>query len=131
MSVSFSVIFEADVPPHGTLGDDTSLASRKEDMDRLAGEYGLTSLEAFESYDPGDVAGFFEGEEDEAPGMPPVQWFQAADGLNAVRALVAHLKGYPDALADPDGVLDDLARIESNLLLAERAGVRFRFAVIP
>ena len=129
MSVSFSVVFEADVPPYGIIGNDTLLANWKEELNQVAAENGLTSLDAFESYDPSDAAEFLD--EDELAGLPPAQWFQAADGMKAVRALRAHLKEHPDAISDPDTVLADLASFESDLSLAERAGVRFRFAVVP
>jgi hypothetical protein len=129
MGVSFSVVFEADVPQYGIIGNDTLLAERKEELHQVASDNGLTSLDAFESYDPADAAEFLD--EDELAGLPSVQWFEAADGLNAVRSLLAHLKEHPDALLDPDAILADLATIESNLSVAERAGVRFRFAVVP
>ena len=57
MSVSFSVVFEAEVSPHGTLGaDHVALAQRKDALDVLACENGLVPLSAFESYDPEDAA---------------------------------------------------------------------------
>ena len=129
MGVSFSVVFEADMPPYGILGDDTLLAKRKEELNQVAADNGLTSLDAFESYDPADAAEFLDA--DELAGLPAVRWFESTDGLNAVRSLLAHLKAHPEAMSNPDRVLADLATIESNLLVAERAGVRFRFAVVP
>jgi hypothetical protein len=72
MSVSFCVIFETEVPPHGTLGSDTMrLAGQKDDLDLLCNQNGLTPLGAFESYDPADMADFFD--EDSEVDRPPVQ----------------------------------------------------------
>ena len=60
MGVSFSVVFEADVPPYGIIGNDTLLAKWKEELNQVAAETGLTSLDAFESYDPSDAAEFLD-----------------------------------------------------------------------
>src|SRR5262245_23302902 len=62
---------------------------------------------------------------------PPVQWFAATDGLAAVRALAGHLRAHPKDLSNSDDILAELSEIESELADAERAGVRFRFAVVP
>ena len=52
------MVFEADVPPYGIIGDDTLLAKRKEELNQVAADNGLTSLDAFESYDPAGTAEF-------------------------------------------------------------------------
>lgn len=127
MSASFCVIFEAPVPPHGTLGgDNPALVRRQRVLDRLARDAGLTPLGAFESYDPADLEGLL----DEVDGEPAA-WAPAADGLAAVRALAAHLRADPDAVRDAGEVLTDLGRVAAELADAARAGVRFRFAVVP
>jgi hypothetical protein len=130
MGAGFCTVFEADVPPRGKLGDDNkAILNRKEGLDRLAAENGLTPLEAFESYSPEDAAYFLD---DDAPlDLPPVQWFPATDGLAAVNALLAHLAAHPDAATDQGELLADLRGIAGELAEAERAGVRFRFAVVP
>ncbi|AWM40387.1 hypothetical protein GobsT_11220 [Gemmata obscuriglobus] len=132
MGASFCAVFEADVPPHGTLGGDhPALLRRQRRLDRLAAAAGLTPLGAFESYDPADAAGYL-GEGDEPPAdLPPVRWFPAAAGLAAVRALAAHLAAHPDAVSGPPEVASELEGLAGELADAERAGVRFRFAVVP
>ena len=130
MSVSFSVIFEASVPPHGTLGSDNiALSRQKEALDRLASENGLTPLSSFESYDPADFAEFMD--EDELDNLPEVQWFDPAVGLAAVRALAQFISSDPDAAPGGPELLADLISIEKECAEAEKAGVRFRFAVVP
>jgi hypothetical protein len=64
-------------------------------------------------------------------GLPPVEWFAAADGLAAVRALIAHLNSHPDAVRNQPDVLDDLTNVAAEVAAAGRAGVRFRFQVVP
>src|SRR3712207_5148756 len=98
MGASFCAIFEADVPPHGTLGgDNPAILKAQRKLDRVARDVGLRSLDEFESYDPQDVAADFDLDAGEL-GLPPVEWFAAADGLAAVRALIAHLHTHPDTV---------------------------------
>src|SRR5688500_17363256 len=131
MGASFCVVFESDVPPHGTLGGDNPVllkAQRK--LDRVARDAGLRSLDEFESYDPQHVAGEFDLDAEEL-GLPPVEWFPAADGLAAVRALIAHLTSHPDSVRNQADVLVDLTNVEAEVAAADRAGVRIRFQVVP
>lgn len=132
MSVSFCAVFETEVPPHGTIGGDHPvLLRRQRRLDRLATEAGLVPLGAFESYDPADAADFL-AEGDEPPsGLPLARWTPASDGLAAIRALVAHLGAHPDAVSDQPDVIAELESLGGELADAERAGVRFRFAVVP
>jgi hypothetical protein len=132
MGASFCTVFEAGVTPHGALGgDNPALLRHHRRLDRLAAAAGLTPLGAFESYDPADAADYL-GEVGERPAdLPPVQWFPAADGLAAVRAVVAHLSANPGAVSGQAEVVAELERLAGELTAAERAGVRFRFAVVP
>ena len=132
MGASFCAVFEADVPPHGTLGGDhPALLRRQRRLDRLAAEAGLTPLGAFESYDPADAADFLDEGGEPPAGLPAARWFPAGDGLAAVRALAAHLAAHPDALSGRPDVAAELEHLAGELAEAERAGVRFRFAVVP
>ena len=130
MGASFCVVFETEVPPHGTLGgDNPMLLRRQRKLDRLATGAGLTPLGAFESYDPEDAADFLDDEQ--LASLPPVCWFAAADGLAAVRGLITHLSANTAAIADQAKVLAELEEVAAELANAEQAGVRFRFAVVP
>jgi hypothetical protein len=129
MSVSFSVVFESEVPPHGSLGaDHVALARHKEALDQLAEENGLVPLSAFESYDPEDAAEFLD--EEELAVLPDAQWFEPSEGLTAVRALIDFLRSHVDSVPDPDEVLADMSSVEGECADAEKAGVRFRFAIV-
>ena len=63
--------------------------------------------------------------------LPAVRWFPAADGLAAVRALAAHLTAHPDSMSGQTDVVAELTALARELADAQRAGVRFRFAVVP
>jgi hypothetical protein len=132
MGASFCAVFEAEVPPHGTLGGDHPvLLRRQRRLDRLAAEAGLTPLGAFESYDPADAADYSDEGEEPPAHLPPARWFAAADGLAAVRALVAHLSANAGTISGQAEVLEELAQVAGELADALQVGVRFRFAVVP
>jgi hypothetical protein len=127
---SFCTVFEAEVPPFGTLGSDhIALLRAQRKLDRVATDNGLTPLGAFESYAPEDTADFLD-EETQAE-QPPAEWFAAADGLAAVEGLLEYLDAHPDALARQAEVVEDLSGIAEELEAAKQASVRFRFAVVP
>jgi hypothetical protein len=129
MSTTFSAVFQSDVPPYGTLGGDHLALSRaREALDELATAAGLTSVLAFESYEPEDFEGLLD--EDVEVQQPPAKWFAPAEGLAAVGALIAHMDAHPGAVPQQVAVREDLAEVEKELKAAERAGIRFRFAII-
>ena len=130
MGASFCTVFEAEVPPRGTLGGDhPALLRRQRKLDRLAIDHGLTPLGAFESYDPADVADLLD--EDAAADLPAAPWFAASAGLAALHALLAYLAAHPDAVPGQAEVVADLRSVTEELADAEQLGVRFRFAVVP
>jgi hypothetical protein len=130
MSVSFCVVFEADVPPHGTLGgDNVELVRAQAPLERLAQANGLRPLSQFESYDAADLAADLDVDVGEVD-LPPAQWFPAAEGLTAVQALIAHLAAHPATLSRQPEVLTELRVIAGELEAAAQAGVRFRFALV-
>ena len=60
-------------------------------------------------------------------GVPPEQWFPAADGLRTVRALIEHVGANLNDFKQPNPILRDLKAAEALLAAAEAAGVRFHF----
>lgn len=62
-------------------------------------------------------------------GVPPEEWFEASEGLQSVRRLIAFLQSTPDRIASPDDVIADLEEIEQILLAAEKHGVRFHLSI--
>ena len=129
MGVTFSTVFESEVLPHETLGaDHRALVRVREGLDRLAAKAGLTSLLAFESYAPEDTEGLLD-EETQAQ-QPPAEWFPASAGLTAIDALYEYLEAHSGVLAGQAEVMEELSDLGDELEAAQRAGVRFRFAVI-
>lgn len=60
--------------------------------------------------------------------IPPEQWFTATEGLAAVRKLIAHVGENLNNFKQPNPILRDLRAVESLLVAAEGAGVRFHFS---
>ena len=63
--------------------------------------------------------------------LPDAQWFDPAAGLAAVRALAHFLRSHADAVPGQADLLADMTGIEKECASAERAGVRFRFSIVP
>jgi hypothetical protein len=100
----------------------------KDWLDKLAEKNGLTPLGAFESYSPEDLAGFLD-EEMQAE-LTPAEWFSADDGLAAVNALWEYLDKHPGTFSTQKELMEELSDMGDELEAAQRAGVRFRFAVV-
>jgi len=60
--------------------------------------------------------------------VPPEQWFPAAEGLAVLRALIPHVTANLNDFKQPNPILRDLKAVESLLVVAEAAGVRFHFS---
>ena len=68
-----------------------------------------------------------EGFDPSRMGIPPEQWFPAAEGLRTVRALIEHVGANLNDFKQPNPILRDLKAAEALLAAAEAAGVRFHF----
>jgi hypothetical protein len=59
--------------------------------------------------------------------LPPEQFYAAADGLKTVRALIEYVSEKLNDFKQPNPILKSLRAVESLLIAAESAGVRFHF----
>jgi hypothetical protein len=87
-----------------------------------AKKIGMRELMTFFSQNPDNVAEFMD---EGASALPPEQWFEPADGLTTVRALIAHFSAAPAETA----VVADLREFESVLQRLKDAGLRWHLAV--
>jgi hypothetical protein len=112
------------VEESGTTGE--FLARHSEALDDLAIAAGQKPFTAFG--DTRDIPEDFDGPPEELDDIlgPWTEWFDPAEGLATVRALVRHLKANPTTLRKLDGVLDELEDLARDLAVAEQEGVRFR-----
>jgi hypothetical protein len=131
MGVAFCVVFKKDVPPHGKLGGDNMVLARGyEKLDAFADKNGLRTLESFLSQNPEELADMMDMDPEEM-GLPPEQWFNASDGLAAVKALSASLRDQPKAVTKAKEMLSELEQVEAELEAAARLKVKFHFALVP
>jgi len=59
--------------------------------------------------------------------LPPEQWFDSAEGLKIVRALIKHVGANLNDVKQPNPILRDLKSAADLLAAAQAAGVRFHF----
>lgn len=59
--------------------------------------------------------------------LPAEQWFDPAQGLRSVRALIEYVSEKLNDFKQPNPILRDLRGIEATLAAAEATGVRFHF----
>jgi len=129
MGASFCTVFESKTPPYGTLGGDHRLLLDVRDrLDRLATDRGLTPLGAFESYAPEDTEGLLD--EETQVEQPPAEWFAPEEGLAAINAIWEYLDAHPGTFGRQTEIMEELDDLGDELEAAQRAGTRFRFAVV-
>lgn len=135
MSLAYFIVPERVVPGLDYSVDGKALAHFPEGvLNKLCSEAGARPLLEFCSQSPEEAMEFCEDNGIEAPpgGFPPEQWFDAADGLRTVRAMLAHPERLKQALRSHwtlDAVLGDLGDFQRVLGELERAGVRWHLAI--
>jgi hypothetical protein len=99
-------------------------------LEGIADELGLPALKAFFSSDPAAIADYFrrQGLEADADALPDEEWFDAADALPTVRALLERLQADPRAVPQIEKVTADLRAMEQALADAAARAVRFHIA---
>lgn len=130
MGMSFNVAFKKKVPPYGKLGgDNMALGASYQRLDKVATARGLAGLEQFVSIDPEEAAEM-SGLDPEDLGLPPLEWFDAGEGLAAVNALSELLRAEPKAMKNGPALLADLEKIGQELAAAKKAKIKFHFCLL-
>jgi hypothetical protein len=62
--------------------------------------------------------------------LPPEKWFAAEEGLKTVRALAEYVAANLNDFKQPNPILRDLKAVETLLVAAESAGVRFHLSKV-
>jgi hypothetical protein len=131
MGAAYFIVLERQIGGLDTMMDGKCLARAAEVLDRVAPQLGVRPLSEFISTDPKQAAEFLQGEGADLGDMelPPLQQFPAEDGLNAVRALAAHLQSEPRTVEQADEVIRDLRECERILSAAAQYGVGWHFEI--
>jgi len=128
---SYYIVLERTIPNFDVYVNGDMLAKESDVLEKLAKKIGVTPLLSFFSVGPGELTSLVgdEGETIEKLGVkaPIEQWFNAEDGLIAVRRLISHLESVE--LGRSDQVLSNLKEFEKVLETANERGVRWHLAI--
>ena len=107
-------------------------------LDGIARERGVSSLSGF--FDGSAMAADFVDFDDDADvALPEAQWYDSADGLKTIEALLNHVSNDPDLFSFPDdpsranwrsALIEELLDCKSLLTKAAADGLPFHFAII-
>jgi hypothetical protein len=99
-------------------------------LEEIARELDLPPLKAFFSSDPAALADYLreQGIAADPDEMAEEEWFDAADALPTVRALLEGLRDPPVGLGQVEKVRADLTAMADILAVATERGVRFHIA---
>src|SRR5260370_18319121 len=98
MAASMYIVVEGEDPGFDIFVNGRSLARHEDALERLALRLGVRPLIEFFSADENSMSLLIEegaGNPELMRRLPPPQWYAAADGLVAGRALVEGLRGEP------------------------------------
>jgi hypothetical protein len=132
MGVGWYVALERDVAgiagalPH----NGKALLFAQHHLEEMARTLELPPLKDFFSSDPTAVAAYLRGQGVEADEeeLAPEEWFDPADALPTVRALLGCLHDPPAGLGQVEKVRADLQAMANVLAVAAEHGVRFHIA---
>ncbi len=134
MALAYVVTLETELPePAAAYAKGKSmgkaLARESDRLDSAARRKGVDALTALlsESQDALRVQLIADGFDPSKMRLPPERWFDAAQGLKTIRALVEHVGANLNDFKQPNPILRDLKAAEALLAAAEAAGTRFHF----
>jgi len=129
MGVAYWIEFDRD-DLETDFTDGKSIARAMDDLNALAQELDITPLEAFMGTSLEDLSDLL-GEEieldDDEP--MPTPWFEPAEGLAVIEALIAAVQAHPDRVPAPEDVLSDLHGHAEALRTAAAHGAKWHLAI--
>jgi hypothetical protein len=120
MGAAYYIVLEKEIDGVDTMMDGKSLSRHIESLDAVARELLVRPLSEFISMDADAVADVL-GDDAEGIEVPPLQQFQAQDGLATVRALLPRREAQP--------ALHDLKDCERILSAAAEQGIGWHFQI--
>ncbi|MGA3081259.1 MAG: hypothetical protein ABSD44_07740 [Terracidiphilus sp.] len=133
MAASLYIVVEGEDPGFDIFVNGHALARNEDALERLAERLDVHPLLEFFSADENSMALLLEqGAESPlwARPLPQPQWFDAAEGLLTVRALIEFLDANPTAQgSETQPVLIELRSYERVLLKTAQHGLRWHLAV--
>jgi hypothetical protein len=131
MGSALYIVLERDIPGVDALAvDGRALSCAADELDLLANRLGLKPLMEFFSMDPAEAGAWLEDVGGlDGLDVPDETWFEAAEGLQTVDPLLAHLANNPKDISESDRVLVDLRAFQSVLQRASAERVRWHLVV--
>jgi hypothetical protein len=132
MALVVVVTLEREIPAqaaYAKAGPGKALAREADRLDTAARRCGVTAITSLlsESRAALEAQMRAEGFDPAKMRLPPEEWFAPAEGLKTVRGLATHVTANLNDFKQPNPILRDLKAVETLLIEAETAGVRFHF----
>jgi hypothetical protein len=133
MALAFVVTLEKDLPEAAAYAKGKTgkaLGRESDKLDSAARRKGAEPLTSLLSESQAALRAQLEadGFDPSKMRLPPELWFDAAQGLKTVRALVEYVAANLNDFKQPNPILRDLKAAETLLAAAQDAGVRFHFS---
>ena len=133
MGSAYFISVDAD-PDLSAQMDGKALAENADNLEELAKDRGVMSLEDFMGMGgEEEVEEYYEEDDDDEeapPPEPPDQtWFDPAEGLETVASLIEGVRDNPDDYKDPESLLEDLENLQEILEKALDLGARWHLSV--
>ena len=129
MSVAYFVVLEEPNPGFHTYVAGNAVAKAASNIDRIARNLGLKTLDQFVNADLTEY--FDDDEEDFHNTVADVHkvWFQADEGLDWATRLIEHIEKNPHDVHDAEAVQSDLAEYQELFKNAAESGIRWHLEV--
>jgi len=131
MGAALFITLRREIPDFDAFVNGKALSEAERKLERIANELSVTPLMDFFSQDAGAAADFIEaegGDPDDIE-LPDEAWFDAADGLSTVNALLEHISNNADVVRDSTAVLSDLREFQTVLKRAADENVEWHLEV--
>ena len=131
MSVAYYIVPESEIQDFEHFVNGKALGHCDEArLNEICEMLNVQPLMEFYSEDPEELAELMEFIDGEAPTeVPPLEWFDPADGLRTAQALIEHLTASPEALEGSAEILDDLKEFEGVLSRLVQEKIRWYLAL--
>lgn len=133
MAASLYIVVEGEDPGFDIFVNGHALARNEDALERLAESLGVAPLLQFFSADENSMCVLLEqgaGDPDWAHHLPDPQWFDPAEGLASVRAMIQFLRRAPVALgSETQPVIMELREYERVLAKTQHYSLRWHLAV--
>jgi hypothetical protein len=130
MSESYYITLEQDLDEIDIMPSAKALAKMMDRIDDITDEIGVTRFSDFIAGEGEDLSEIAEQEGWDLGGFGSsvggAEWFDAANGLDTVRALAGYIESDPDSIKRSKTLLEELKEFEKVLEIAQAHHVRFR-----